>query len=58
MGFKMITEIWTNVVNVEYSFVGNAVLTHFRTKPCAQHCLSYFKANPSCIFGNGKPSWL
>ena len=52
-----ILEIWTSVVNVEFSFIGSSVVARFETKPCAQHCLSWMKANPAFVVSKFGGSW-
>lgn len=53
-----INEVWTKVKSVEVDFTGVAVVFTFRTEPCAQHCLSYFKANPAFVVCGSSSDWI
>lgn len=44
-----IIEIWTLAKSMEVSFLTGSIVVRFETKPCAQHCLSWFKANPAFV---------
>lgn len=52
-----ILEIWTSVLSAEFNFIGEAVVVSFKTKPCAQHCLSWMKANPAFVVSKFVGSW-
>ena len=52
-----IIEVWTKVKSIEVGFIGGAIVFAFRTEPCAQHCGSWFKANPAFIVSGGSAAW-
>lgn len=52
-----IVEVWTKVKAVEFGFIGSAVVVSFRTEPCAQHCLSWLKANPAFVITKHGAGW-
>lgn len=52
-----ILEVWAKVKAVEVVFDGAYVSFIYRTEPCAQHCGSFFKANPAFMVGSLKGCW-